>query len=373
MLKSRLTILSLVIALIAAGCAIWVYTQPATTNLKQRPVLSVRTVNVQVQPMPYLIQTIGTVEATQSATILPQITGIVTQINFQEGNSVKSGQTLIELDPTPLEITLQQVKATLQSDKAQLVNLASNAKRTKKLLHLGYASPQQYEQADASAKSQQAIVAADAQTVKQAETQLAYTKIKAPIDGKTGSVNVKIGDLVTANTTALLTINKLDPILINFSVSQSQLNSVLQYQKAGSLQVQIKVDSNKTLNGKLNFIDNTVNANTGTVAMKAAFANPDNAIWPGETVRTRLILTIQTDALVVPSSAIQIDQMGNFVYLLNKDTAKLQRIVVDRQLDGLSVISKGLSANDIILTDIPANLTDGAKVTIIKSVAGASA
>jgi multidrug efflux system membrane fusion protein len=204
--------------------------------------------------------------------------------------------------------------------------------------------------------------------MRQAVIQLGYTKIRSPIKGKSGVVAVKAGDLVVANAlTPLVTINKLDPILADFSLTQRELKDVLTYQKRGTLQVEVAYeDENKVFkDGELIFIDNTINNQTGTVLLKARVKNRDNTLWPGMMVAISLILTIEPHAMVVPTSAIQVDEQGHFVYCLEDNKVKIHRVEVSRQVQDLSVIAQGLKGIEKVITSVPPNLAEGDLVHIV--------
>ncbi len=367
-MKKKFFVLILILFIIfLLGLGVWFWTKPPSQFHKINPVI-VSAVQAKIQPMPIVIQTLGSIEPEQSVVILPQATGQITEINFQEGQTVKKGQLLMVIDPSEMQINLDRMKAVLARDQAQSETLSADADRFSKLVKQGYVSEQQYEQAMAANQAQQALVMSDQEQVKEAQTQLGYTQITAPINGQTGSLNVKVGDIVTAGSTqALFTINQLETVLVDFSVPQSQLEMVRKYEQKKSLSVQLFSQPGQDKNpliGTLDFIDNTVNPETGTVALKAELKNPGENLWPGQTMKVRLVLAVQPKAIVIPSSAIQIDQQGQFIFIDQDHRAKIIRVTVDRELDHWAVISKGLSGNEKILTVIPPNLRDGSPIKI---------
>lgn len=366
-MKKPIILVAVFLVLVALGSLIWWITKPANLHHKHADSLTANVITVQTQAMPVIIPTQGTLEAKQSVSILPQLSGTIKSIEFQEGQMVKKGQLLMVIDPASMLINVQQAKAILRRDQAQLMDIQDDATRMTKLIAKGYVTRQQYEQTVAKGQAQKALVDSDEEQVQQAENTLSHTQITAPIDGKTGSLNVKVGDVVNPNSTqALFTINQLTTMLINFSIPQEQLDLVRHYQEnAHPLNVQVFPPENQPpLVGHLTFIDNNINADTGTVNLSAEVDNSHKTLWPGETLPIRLILTIQPNALVIPASAVQIDQQGNFVFLYQNKRAKIQRITVDRQVDDLAVIGQGLHANEEILTDIPPDLEDGSPVKI---------
>lgn len=342
------------------------------SNSKVTPVV-VQATQVKIQPMPLAISAHGTIESQQSVTITPQITGTITKIAFHSGKRVKEGQLLFEIDPATAMANLQQAEALLKRDKALFVSQEADANRYAELVKLEYVTKQQYDQTKAAANAQAALVNSDEAAVKQAKIQLGYTKIFAPVSGKTGEVTLRIGDLVTANsTTAMVKINQLDPLWVDFTIPQRQLPSLLQYKRQNKadknqkLAVEVFSEDGKHLlgNGHLAFIDNNVNPQTGTVLLKAEVPNAKELLWPGLMVKTNLILTTEAKAIVVPMKAIQVGQEGNFVYQVIDHKAVSTPVTVDRQVDDLAVISKGLRGNETILTVIPPNMTDDVPVKI---------
>jgi len=320
----------------------------------------------KVQAMPILLQAPGIVEAERTVSISPQVTGIIKHIAFRQGETVKKGQLLFEIEPAPFLESLNQAKAILKRDEATLYQNKLDAKRYTELSKLEYVTKQQAEQAVAVAQAQAAIVESDLAQVRQAEIQLGYTKIYSPIHGKTGNITLHTGDLAIANNNILVTVNQLNPIWIDFNLTQNQLKVLLNHQKNGPLQVEIFIDDNIKLaeKGELIFIDNNINQQTATVLLKAKIHNPDYHLWPGMMVNTQLILAIESKSIVIPIGAVQIDQEGQFVYSVEKDKAKIKRIEVSRIIDGLAVISKGLIGTEQIITTISPSLAEGANVRI---------
>lgn len=360
----------LIISLIVSGLimfAIWWFTRPDLTSQNSYNTISnVTTLPVKVQAMPIILPALGTVQAQQAMTVISQVTGVVNAIHFREGQMIKKGDPLITLDATTFKLELQKAQADLQRSKVELVPLQAVLKRCASLLKLGFIAPKEYEKAYADTQAQKADIMLKAAEVKKAQTQLDCTQIKASISGKTGSLAVKVGDLVTANTATLVTIKQLDPVLVQFSIPQSQLHTLLHYKKAGSLALQISAQSAPLLNGKLMFIDNTIDKDTDTIMLKALFSNPQHSLWPGQTVPLTIILAIQDKAIVVPSRLLQIDQQGHFLYLADHGKARVQHVVIDRELGDLTVIKQGLKGIETALDRIPANLIDGGPIAIVK-------
>lgn len=329
------------------------------------PVL-VQTSPVKLQDVKHIFKTIGNVESPESVTLMSQITGNLSKIDITPGAHVKANQPLFEIESTIAQAVLQQAQATLARDQAQLDYLNADAKRYAALVKLEYVTRDQYDQTQAAATAQAALVAADKAQVKQAQITIEHSLISSPIDGKIGNFTVRMGDLIVENSTVLATINQLNPIWVSFSVPQNRLQNLQIAQKAQPLIVQIYTEDGKTklADANLFFIDNTVNNATGTVALKAKTDNANYSLWPGESVRVNIILGVTKNALVIPLSALQFDEEGGFVYVLKKDQAMVQRVTVAQQTHTVAVITQGLNLNDIVLTTIPPNMENGMYVKV---------
>lgn len=333
---------------------------------KATPPVLVQTTAVKIQDVKHIFKTIGNIESPESVTLMSQITGNLSKIDVTPGAHVKAGQPLFEIESTTAQAVLQQAEATLARDQAQSDYLNADAKRYAALVKLEYVTRDQYDQTQAAASAQAALVAADKAQVKQAQITVEHSLISSPIDGKIGNFTVRIGDLIVENSTVLATINQLNPLWISFSVPQNLLRNIQTAQKAAPLMVQIYTEDGKTklADSNLFFIDNTVNNATGTVALKAKTDNKNYSLWPGESVRVNIILGVTKNALVVPLTALQFDEEGSFVYVLKKDQAIVQRVTVTQQTHSIAVISKGLSLNDIVLTTVPPNMENGMHVKV---------
>lgn len=356
---------SIAVALLLILFLVW---SPFSGKIKPAQLPLVEAAEVAERPVPLKLEAMGTVESQQSAVITPQVTGIITEINFRPGQLVKAGQPLFAIESNTFTASLDQAEATLQRDQAQLVYLKANAKRYASLVKLEYVTQDQYEQAVASANAQAALVKADQALVEQAKIQLGYTLIRAPVSGKLGNYTVRVGDLVSANSAPLLTINQINSAWVDFSVPQRELQKIRYYQHQKRLQVDIFSEdgSEKLDTGVLSFIDNLVDPKTGTVLLKAETDNRDDILWPGEMVKVSITLTVEQNALVIPLSAVEFDNQGAFVYLLQGDKAVVRNIKIARQTRDFAVIQAGLSKGDFVLTTIPPDLVDGDIVDVVK-------
>ena len=322
-----------------------------------------------VKPMPVEWDMPGSIEALQSVDVRPQISGTIKKIDFTAGQDVTAGQLLFEIDPAPFQVSLLQAQANLVRDQAQAQASGSDEQRFAALVSKGYVSREQYEQVRATAEQQKAMVAADLEKIHEAQIQLGYTNIQAPIAGKTGDVLVKQGDLVTSannTSTPLVTINQLNPVLVDFYLPQTRLPKLLSFQNKSPVAVQVWNDKDKKLlgSGQLVFVDNNVSSQTGTVLLKASISNSQNLLWPGLMVSVKLILTIEPHAVVIPTQAVKIDQNGNFVYRVVNGQAMVTRITANRQVGDLTVVSQGLSGGEQIVVVAPPELSDGTPVKI---------
>jgi multidrug efflux system membrane fusion protein len=359
---------------ISGGVAIlliaFIYWQFFSHKTRAVEIPLVTAAKVEIRPMPIDLKAVGSVESQQSVTITPQVTGIITKINFQPGAHVTAGQVLFEIESDTFNATLEQAEATLQRDQAQLVYLEADAKRYASLVKLEYVTRDQYEQAKASADAQDALVKADQAQVDQAKIQLGHTIITAPVSGKAGNYTVRVGDLVVADNSALVTINQLNPLWIDFNVPQNQLVEIRQYQHQQPLKITIfsEDEKQKLGHGKLTFIDNNVNAQTGTVLLKAEVDNSNDVLWPGQMVSVVITLKTIQNALVIPLRAVQFDDDGSFVYTLKDNKAVIQAVTITKQTENLAVVSKGLTINDQVLTTIPPDLEDGTVVKLVDKV-----
>jgi multidrug efflux system membrane fusion protein len=349
---------------------------------------------VSQKDVPIEVSVVGNVEAYATITVIPQVGGQLTEVAFSEGDLVKKGQKLFVIDPRPLEAALQQSVANLARDKAMLgqaeANLARDnasekyarveAERYTKLFDEGIVSKEQGDQyktnadtleqsvlADKAAiESARAQMASDDAMISNARVQLSYTTLYSPIDGKTGNLSVKLGNVVSANTTALDTITQIEPIYVTFAVPEKNLADVKRYMAMGSLQVVAKNQAgDATEVGALTFVDNNVDMTTGTIKLKGTFPNSDHKLWPGQYVNVVLRLTVRPNALVVPNQAVQSGQDGTFIYVVNEDkTVTARNVITGPRIDQDLVIEKGVEDGETVVTEGQLRLAPGSRVTI---------
>jgi multidrug efflux system membrane fusion protein len=334
------------------------------------------TVGTVVQkPVPVQVRAIGNVQASETVTVRARVGGIVAQIRFREGQDVEEGQVLFTLDRGPLEAALRQAEAQLERSRTQLENARKNADRYAELARQGFVAQQEYERFRTEADALQATVRADQAVVENARLQLGYATIRAPLSGRTGARLVHEGDLVRANETALVVINRLRPIDAAFALPERELPDVRKYWAEGTLRVEaLAPQSGAVLDaGALTFIDNRVDPATGTIQLKARFPNRDAVLWPGQYLNVVLTLTTEPAAVVVPTAAVQTGQQGSYVFVVKPDqTAESRPVTVARQVGSETVIAEGVAPGEIVVTDGQLRLVPGARVEV-KTAATADA
>jgi multidrug efflux system membrane fusion protein len=362
------------------------------------------TAKVAEKDVPVDIAAIGNVEAYVSISVRSQVTGQLTELLFHEGDFVKTGQQLFMLDRRPFESALAQAEANLLRDRAllaqseaQLSRDAANAEyqqlsaeRQNQLNQRGIISKDQAEQTRASADATAAVVKADRAAIDSARAQLVaqeaavdaarvslgYTSIKSPIDGRTGSLSVKVGSLVTANQTELMTIARVQPVYVTFAVPAVHLSTIKAHMTGDRLTVTATPQDNdaRAATGMLTFVDNAVDMTTDTIKLKATFPNDDRRLWPGQFARVSLRLATLSHATVVPSQAVQTGQDGQYVFVVKDDSTVEQRTITpgQRVADDV-VVEKGLKPGETVVTEGQLRLEPGSRVTTDLSGRGAGA
>lgn len=382
------------IVLTTAGCG------PKSTQAKDTPAkkggdgVPVLAAAVSKKDVPLELQVIGNAEAFSTVSVRAQITGPLLKVHFTEGDFVKKNDLLFTIDPRPFEASLReaeanllkseaqlaQARATLKRDQAQATYAKSQADRYRELMRQGIFAKDQTEQVEASADAALEIVRADDASIKSAEAsivagratvdnmriQLGYTTIRSPLDGRTGNLSVKEGNLVTANSMELISINQVQPIYVTFSVPESNLNDIRGYMDAGKLEVNAAPqDGGKPEKGVLKFVDNAVDQATGTIKLKGVFGNADRQLWPGQFIRVTLRLATQKEALVAPSQAVQEGQDGQFVYVIKLDqTVEVRPVKTGSRLGQETVIASGLEPGETVVTEGQLRLAPNMKVRI---------
>jgi multidrug efflux system membrane fusion protein len=318
--------------------------------------------------MPLEANVIGTVEPFSTVAVRAQITGELTTVNFKQGDDVMAGQELFQLDRRPLEAALQQATANLARDTAQAANAKAIAERYDQLVERGIVSREQRDTARASLAALEGTLAADRAAVENAKVQLQYATIRAPISGRTGALIVNAGNLVRANDqTPLVTINQVTPIYVSFALPEPLLPDLRRYMVQGTLRVEARASTGTgpLAIGQLTFVDNAVDQTTGTIKVKGTFANEDRWLWPGQFVNVALRLTTESEAIVVPSIAVQNGPDGHYVFLVKQDqTVEMRPVEVARQVGNETVVKTGVAVGETVVTDGHLRLVPGSKVSI---------
>jgi multidrug efflux system membrane fusion protein len=334
----------------------------------QQAAVPVATAVAVQKAMPIAISVIGAAEAFSTVAVRAQITGGLTSVTFREGDDVRQGQVLFTLDRRPLEAALQQAEAVLARDLAQAANAKSQAARYEDLANRGIATREQLDQARTAAAALEATIGADRAAVENARIQLQYATIVAPLSGRTGALMVHAGNLVRANdTTPLVVINQVTPINVTFAIPEARLPEVKRYMAQGTLTVEARApnDAAAPSQGRIGFVDNQVDATTGTIRLKGTFPNHDRRLWPGQFVNVIVTLTTDPAALVVPTTAVQSGQQGLYVFIVRPDqTAELRTVTVARAEGAETVIATGVAAGETVVTDGQLRLVPGSRVSV---------
>ncbi len=322
---------------------------------------------VAQQDVPLQILAIGNIETINAVSIKALVGGEVQGVFFKEGQDVKKGDLLFQIDPRPYDAALKQAAATLARDVAQAKNAAEQAKRYEILVQKDYVSRDQYDQLRANADALAAAVDADKANVENSRLQLAYCTIRSPINGRVGSVLINKGSVVKANDLVMLTINQMAPIYATFSVPEQNLSDIKKFMAGGSLKVGaiIPGDEQRPAQGVLTFINNAVDTTTGTIQLKGTFENSDKRLWPGQFVNVVLTLSTQKNAVVMPSAALQAGQQGQYVFVIKPDlTVESRPVVITRTFTDLALVDNGVTPGEKVVTDGQLQLVPGTKVEI---------
>ncbi|HZC46076.1 MAG TPA: efflux RND transporter periplasmic adaptor subunit, partial [Candidatus Acidoferrum sp.] len=361
MTQRRATALVSILALLAVGCS----HGPADT-FGERDAVPILAAKVEQKTVSDTIRAIGRVEAFSTVDVKSQVSGQVMQVNFRQGEDVKRGDLLFTIDPRPFEAALNQAQANLARDRAQYRQAAADERRYAILLKQNISSRQQYDQIEATAAALSASIQADEAAVQTARLNLEYTAIRAPIDGRTGDLLVHAGNLVKPDAdTAMVVINQVHPVYVNFSIPEQKLPAVREFMAEHKLAVHVSLPQQQgpLEAGELSFVDNSVDAKTGTINLKGQFTNADSRLWPGEFVNTTLVLHEHPGSILVPSQAVQTGQQGSFVFVVQPDMkAVIRPVVIGESIDNQTVVTSGLKPGETVVTDGQLRLIPGATV-----------
>jgi multidrug efflux system membrane fusion protein len=331
------------------------------------PPVAVVAAPVARKAMPVKFETIGTVQPIATVSIKSRIDGQFIQVHIKEGQEVKAGDLLFTLDSRAIEAQIKQTEAVVARDRAQLAQARRDLERLTELAAKEYAARTKVDDTRTQGAALEAAVKASEASTENLRVQLSYHSIRAPIDGRVGAITLKTGNVVKNNEATITTINQIKPIYVSFSVPQASLIEIREAMRAGPVMVSASPpgDTEPPATGELAFIDNAVDAATGTINLKAVFPNARERLWPGLFANVAVTLRVENDAVVVPSAAVQIGQNGPYVFTIGpENTAVLKPVTVARQIGGETVIASGVQAGETVVTDGAYRLVRGAKVTV---------
>lgn len=354
-------------ALFFAGCG------GGDGGMPEFPPARVTVTEAVSEDVPVYLDEVGKCVALESVSVQPQVSGRITGIHFEDGAELKKGAPLFTIDQRPYKAALDLAEANLAKARADLDLAKIQFTRVEDLADSRAVARQEYDTRKNAVAVAAALVEQSQAELDSARIDYDYTTIDSPIDGRAGHRLVDIGNVVTANTTTLLTIQRLDPIYAEFTVTESDLGRVRQHMEDGTLRVEVRIpeEPDTPLQGELTFLDNTVSDPTGTVKLRATVPNLDRKLWPGQFVKVRLVLETKENAVLVPSAAIQDSAQGNFVYVVKEDsTAELRPVRVGQRQGGLVVLEEGVKAGERVILTGQLAVAPGAGVTIVEEGPG---
>jgi len=372
--RKRRRLLIYLMAFIAIGAALYYVFGPQAEQTQRRgrffagdgpvPVLAA---NAQFADVPIYLDAVGTTKALNTVTVRSQVDGKLLSINFKEGQDVKKGDLLAQIDPTTFQATLDQAIAKKAMDEALLANAKNDLARYEQLAATNAINKQQTDTQRALVAQYTAQVQSDQAAIESARATLGYATIRAPIDGRTGLRQVDEGNIVrSSDSSGIVVITQLQPIAVQFNLPQQYLSEVNAAFAKGPLPVDAQRSDNDAIldRGTLTVVDNQVDSTTGTVKLKAEFPNANLQLWPGQFANVRLLINTLQHVVTIPTGAVQRGPNGTFVYVIKDGAASMRPIVVQRQDETRAVVKSGLTPPDQVVTTGFARLTDGSKVSI---------
>lgn len=336
-------------------------------------VVPVEVARAEKKPMPVEIVTIGRVQTIAAVAVKSRIDGVIATVSVRDGQEVKAGDVLFTLDDRALQAAVKQAEAAIARDKAQLENARREVERQLPLSQKEYVTRAQMDQTRTNAVALEGTVRADEAMLEMARVQLSYTVIRAPIDGRLGTISLKVGNQVrVSDTTPLVNLNQIGPIYVSMSVPQANFTALQKALAAGPVPTRATVpgDAGEPLEGKLSYIENAIDTATNTLTVKATFANADRRLWPGQFVNTTIVLAVEPDAIAVPAEAVQAGQNGNYLYVVKDGqdagpkVVEMRQVEVNRTIEHQAVIAKGVAAGDVVVVNGQLRLDDGMAVTV---------
>jgi membrane fusion protein, multidrug efflux system len=335
----------------------------------ERPPAPVTVARAVARDVPVYIDAVGKTVAREVVSVQPQVSGRITQIHFTDGANVKIGDLLFTIDPRPYQAQLNQAEANVAQAEATLSLAKVNFARVEKVSDPRAVSRQDFDARKSAVESAEATLKQNRAAVENARLNLEYCTIRSPINGRAGQRAVDVGNVVSANNGSLLVIQRLDPIYADFTVTESELSGVQRNMAKQALKVEVRLpdDGTEPREGKLTFLDNSVQEGSGTVKLRATLNNNDRSFWPGRFVKVRLILQTQRDAVLVPADAPQLSAKGPFVYVVKPDSsAELRPVKVGQRQEDLIVIKDGLKADERVVVSGQLGVTPGGKVRVLQ-------
>jgi len=331
------------------------------------PPIPISVAQAEQRDVPIVVNAVGTIAPYSTVQIKTMVSAEISQAFFKEGDFVKKGQLLFQLDPRSFDADLLRARGQLARDKATAVTARANAMRYAALFKEGVIARELYENMMSAADQAEAAVVADEGAVESARVSVTFTKIYSPINGRTGNLQLYPGNVSKANDLPLVTINEVSPIYASFSIPEQFLPEVKRQMTKGGLQVQATIPSTTVPAdiGKVTFIDNTVDRTTGTITLKATFLNKDNKLWPGQFVTVVLTLSNRPNATTVPSQAVQSGQQGPYLFVVKADkTVEMRLVKLGPQYQSQLIIEEGVKPGETVVTDGHVRLVPGSKVDI---------
>ena len=349
------------------------WTDDGVAARSQARVVPVEVATVERKPMPVRLDSLGNVTPIASVAIKPRVDTTITAVHFRDGAEVKRGDLLFTLDGRAIEAQIAQTEGAIARDKAQLEGAERDVNRYTDLVAKSATPVVNLDNAKTQADVFRAAIKADTGLLENLKVQLSYCTITAPIDGRISAAAVKVGNFVRqADTAPMATINQMAPVYVSFTVPQKVLPEIRKALAAESATIEATIPGDqKRATGQVTMIENSVDPATGMVTIRATMPNKDELLWPGTLVTTELTLRVEPQAVVVPSTAVQVSQVGNFVFVINDEIAKMQPVKVERTVGDQSVIGSGLNGGETVVTDGQLQLSNGARVNARKAkVAG---
>jgi membrane fusion protein, multidrug efflux system len=370
--KKKIVIAAVILAAMLGGGGLLYFTRSQSSGaataaaVPAAPAVPVIAAAVASKSVPIYLQGVGTVIAYNTDIVRSQIQGQLTQITFTEGNTVKAGDLLAQIDPRPYQAQLDQMIANRDRDQAQLTNALANLRRYTQLLAKGDATQQLSDTQQAQVAQLQSAIKADEALVEQANVQLSYTRLTSPIPGITGVRQIDVGNIIhPTDPNGLVVVTQIEPISLIFTLPQSDLPQIqVQMAKAPLTVLAYSQDDKMKLSeGKLTLVNNQIVQTTGSVQLKAEFPNTDHRLWPGQLINVRLLLDTRKDGLTIAASAIQQGPKGPYVYAISpQGTAELRPVTIAQISEGQALIDSGLKANETVVVDGQYRLQPGSRV-----------